>query len=77
MTTRGRYTPARSNQGTAQGQLMFWDETLQKWVPMETSEIFWDDTNKRLGLNNSSPTSTLDVNETVTMKRLLAGGITE
>lgn len=63
--------------GTAQGQMLFWDNTLGQWVPAETSEIFWDDTNKRLGINNSSPTSELDVSGTVTSTRILAGGITE
>ncbi len=61
--------------GTAVGQILFWDGN--KWVHTEASELFWDDTNKRLGINQSVPTSTLDVNETVTVKRLLAGGVTE
>lgn len=67
----------RHDSGTAQGQMIFWDATLEKWVKTETSELFWDDVNKRVGINTSTPTSTLDVNETVTVKRLLAGGITE
>lgn len=61
--------------GTAAGQMLFW--TGIKWVHTETSELFWDDTNKRIGINQSTPTSALDVNETVTVKRLLAGGVTE
>ncbi len=61
--------------GTAVGQILFWDG--KKWVHTEISEIFWDDVNKRLGINQSEPTSTLDVNETVTVKRILAGGVTE
>ncbi len=65
------------NKGTAQGQMAFWDDTLKRWVPMETSEIIWDDINKRLGINQSEPTSTVDINETVTVKRILAGGVTE
>lgn len=67
----------RLRSGTAQGQVLFWDATLKRWVYAETSEVFWDDVNKRLGINQSTPTSTLDVNETVTVKRLLAGGVTE
>ena len=63
--------------GTAQGQMLFWDATNSKWTYAETSELFWDDTNKRLGIKNSSPTSELDVTGTVTITRLLAGGITE
>ncbi|KKM22166.1 hypothetical protein LCGC14_1628140, partial [marine sediment metagenome] len=47
------------------------------YVPTETGELFWDDVNKRLGIKNSSPTSEVDVTGTVTMTRLLAGGITE
>ena len=65
------------NEGTAQGQMAFWDNTLKRWVPMEVTEIFWDDVNKRVGINRSVPTSALDVDETVTVKRLLAGGVTE
>ena len=61
----------------AQGVMLFWDETLQAYVPTETTELFWDDTNKRLGVKNATPTSELDVTGTVTMTRLLAGGVTE
>lgn len=61
--------------GTAVGQILFWDGN--KWVHVETSEAVWDDVNKRLGINQSVPTSALDVNETVTVKRILAGGVTE
>ena len=63
--------------GNEQGQMLFWDDTLEKWVPTETSELFWDDIQKRLGINQSTPTSTLDVNGTVTIKRLLVGGVAE
>ena len=61
--------------GTAQGQMKFWDATLSSWVHTEVTELFWDDVNKRLGVINSSPTSELDVTGTVTMTRLLAGGV--
>lgn len=69
--------PTPVEPGTAQGQMMFWDETLKSWVHTETSELVVDDTNKRVGINQATPTSTLDVNGTVTVKRLLAGGIIE
>ena len=67
----------RLQQGTAQGQILFWDDTLKRWVKAETSEIFWDDTNKTLGINDSSPDagSKLDVKGTVMVTRLLAGGV--
>ncbi len=61
--------------GTAVGQILFWDGN--KWVHTEITELSWDDINKRFGINQSVPTSALDVNETVTVKRLLAGGVTE
>ena len=61
--------------GTAAGQMLFWTGT--EWTYTETSELFWDDTNKRIGINKAAPTSKLDVAGTVTMTRLLAGGITE
>lgn len=67
----------RIESGTADGQLLFWDNTAKQWKKLETSEAIWDDTNKRMGLNQANPTSTLDVNETVTVKRLLAGGVNE
>ena len=67
----------RIESGTADGQLLFWVQAEQRWRKLETSEAVWDDTNKRMGLNQANPTSTLDVNETVTVKRLLAGGVNE
>ena len=59
--------------GTAAGQVLFWDGF--RWVNTETSELYWDDTNKRFGINDSSPQSKLDVKGTVMMTRLLAGGV--
>ena len=67
----------RIESGTADGQLLFWKESEQRWKKLETSEAIWDDTNKRIGLNQADPTSLLDANGTVTVKRLLAGGVVE
>lgn len=61
--------------GTVAGQMLFWDGS--KWVHTEVTELFWDDTGKRMGMNRAAPTSKLDVNGTVTVTRLLAGGIHE
>lgn len=77
MKRSGRICRVLVDEGTEQGQMLFWDNALRRWVPTEVSELFWDDVNKRMGINQSTPTSTLDVNETVTVKRLLAGGVTE
>ena len=67
----------RIESGTADGQLLFWDNTAKRWKKLETSEGIWDDVNKRFGLNQPNPTSTLDVNGTITGKRLLVGGVRE
>ncbi len=77
MKREGRLRRQLVERGTAQGQMMFWDATLEKWVHTEVSELFWDDVNKRLGVINASPTSEVDVTGTITGTRLLAGGVTE
>lgn len=77
MRCNGRICKMLVEKGTAQGQMMFWDAALDKWVHTEVSELFWDDVNKRIGLNDSSPSHRLDVGGTVRMMRLLAGGVTE
>ncbi|RLC34304.1 MAG: hypothetical protein DRZ76_02920 [Candidatus Nealsonbacteria bacterium] len=41
--------------GTAAGQLVFWNGS--KWVKAETSELFWDEKNKRLGIGTNNPTT--------------------
>lgn len=77
MERQGRLRRQWVEKGTAQGQMMFWDATLDKWVHTEVSELFWGDVKKRMGINQPSPQSTLDVNETVRVKRILAGGVAE
>ena len=68
---------SRLKSGTAQGQIAFWDNTLKRWVNAETSELVWDDSNKRLGIKTASPSSEVDVSGTITVTRILAGGVTE
>ena len=75
MERQGRLHRQWVEKGTAQGQMMFWDGT--RWVHTEVSELFWDDAQKRLGINQPAPTSLLDINGTTTVKRLLAGGVTQ
>jgi len=45
--------------GTATGQLLWWDGL--EWTYLETSEIFWNDTDKRFGINTSTPRTVLDI----------------
>ena len=68
--------PTPLDPGTAQGQMAFWDDTLKTWTYMETSEIFWDDINKRVGINKAAPIKKLDVAGTVIAARGLFGSIT-
>ena len=46
--------------GTASGQLVFWDGSSE-YKHTETSELVWDDTNKRLGIGTGSPQNELNV----------------
>jgi len=57
--------------------MLFFDAAVGKWTYTETSELFWDDINKWLGVNKAVPTSELDVGGTITGTRLLIGGVTE
>jgi hypothetical protein len=40
--------------GTADGELAFWNDTASEWKHTETSELYWDDTNKRLTVGSGS-----------------------
>jgi hypothetical protein len=40
--------------GTADGQLTFWDNTASEWKHTEITELYWDDTNKRLSIQSGS-----------------------
>lgn len=77
MLRNGRICRQLVENGTAQGQMLFWDVTLRKWVHTETSELMFDDNNKTVGINDSTPDpdSKLDVKGTVMVTRLLAGGV--
>lgn len=39
--------------GSADGQFIFWEGT--SWVHSSTSEFFWNNTNKNLGIGTSTP----------------------
>lgn len=62
--------------GIVAGQLTFWDHTNGKWVTAETSEIVWDDANKRLGINTAAPTAAVHVASTgTTVRSLILTGV--
>ena len=44
--------------GTANGQMLFWDNGSSIYRHSETSEIAWSDTNKTLGIGDQPPTNT-------------------
>jgi len=48
-------------QGTAQGQMSFWYHAGSQWTHTETSELVWDDTNKRLGIGVTDPDTLLEL----------------
>ena len=77
MPGRDRYSPDGTEvmAGTAQGQILFWDATLKKYVPTEVTELFWDDTNKRIGINKAAPLTRLDVGGAVRGTQSLMGGV--
>ena len=65
--------------GTTQGQMSFYDATLGKYTPAETSELFWDDTGKVLTFGNFpiTPSSAPTTNYQVANKKYVddnAGG---
>jgi len=47
--------------GTAQGQMLFWNAGGNTWTYTEEDELFWDDTNKRLGIGTDSPRHPLEI----------------
>lgn len=54
-------TKPKLDNGTAQGQMAFWDAVAEKWVNTEISELFWDDINERMGIGTDSPSYKLEV----------------
>ena len=45
--------------GTANGQMLFWD--TDTWKHTETTELYWDDTDKELGVGIATPAAPLHV----------------
>lgn len=48
--------------GTADGQMLFWDNTGAIWSHSETNELYWDDVSKELGIGDTSPDAKLSIN---------------
>jgi len=58
--------------GTSAGQILFWTGSL--WTPTETSELFWDDTNKRLGVGVADPDTIVEILKAGTQLKLSYDG---
>ena len=57
---------AQIDRGTAEGQLLYWDASTQRWTKTDESEIKWDDVNVVLIIQGTTQTN-----------RLLAGGVAQ
>ena len=53
---------ATTEEASADGEMLFWDSSVTKWTYTESTELFWDDVNKRLGIGTATPQATVDVN---------------
>jgi hypothetical protein len=67
-----KYVDDLAERPTADGQLLFGDNGAGIWVHSETSEIAWDDTNKRLGIGVASPAVTLEVSHATDTQLVLS-----
>ena len=47
--------------GTADGQVLYWDNSAKQYKYTEVTECKWDDTSKRMGFNTSNPTRRIDI----------------
>jgi hypothetical protein len=55
----GNITASNLDNGTMSGQLIWFDGT--KWTYLSTTEVYWDDVNKRLGINLSGDSYSADI----------------
>lgn len=49
------------DEGTEEGQLLYWDNTAKRFVTPDTCEISWDDADKELGVGSCLPNEPLHV----------------
>jgi hypothetical protein len=60
--------------GTANGQMLYWDNTAGVWKHTEITELVWDDTNKRFGIGTATPASKLNILSTTEQLRASYAG---
>jgi hypothetical protein len=61
----GRKKAPNIEDGSADGQMLFWDNILQRYSYTEISELIWDDTDKELGIGTNSPNEPLHVRDDI------------
>lgn len=60
--------------GNAQGQMKFWSTASSCWEHTEISELVWDDTNKRIGINKSNPSCKFHIKDGAILAEGATGG---
>jgi len=60
----GSYVTQNSSGSHVSGQIPFWTSSVRQ-LSKGSSALFWDDTNKRLGINTASPNSFLQISPVV------------
>jgi len=63
----------RLDRGKSSGQFPFWNGST--WTYLETSEMFWDDTNKRLGIGTATPNQQLELTKSLRFPTTTASDI--
>lgn len=77
ISKRVNFLLGRLEDGTADGQIIFWDNTNKVWVHTEVSEAVWADVSKTLGIGMATPNSgaKLHVGGPIVGTRSYMGGV--
>ncbi len=61
--------------GTVNGQMLYWDHAAEEYKHTEITEMVWDDTNKRLGVGTSIPDAKLRIEQSLSDNTTLNKGL--